>query len=382
MRSFVTDNTGNVSVLGRNLQNNEQVNVIQYGCSAHILNLLAKDVTLANVQKHVLKIVKHFRNTRLAAAWYKAEGGSMLVVPTEVRWNTISNCIRSYLQNRGKIVTVCDQHRAEIPAAISELVNDQILARNAEDYRDRMTPIAIALDRAQRDSSTIAVAVEIWIKLQADVQNQPRQFRDKLDRRMKMALDRNHFLANMLDHRFRGERLSESQRAAAYELVGEINENFPAILMAYIAGDPPFPRHMFGTQFRDVAPLTWWRSLAVGEDLLNFNQLKDTWIAMCEQYMTATASTAGVERLFSTFGLVQSKLRNRLGNEKAAKLTFMFKHLNEQSDKKKSSLKWIWSEEDDTSDDNGDQGEVELSPNPESSSDNDDQDLAVIMGDP
>ena len=44
--------------------------------------------------------------------------------------------------------------------------------------------------------------------------------------------------------------------------------------------------------------------------------------------MIAKGSSAGVERIFSTFGLVQSKLRNRLGNEKAGKLVYLIKQFN------------------------------------------------------
>lgn len=47
-----------------------------------------------------------------------------------------------------------------------------------------------------------------------------------------------------------------------------------------------------------------------------------------ELILTAKATTANVERIFSSFGVVQSKLRNRLGLEKAAKLVFLFKMLN------------------------------------------------------
>ena len=44
--------------------------------------------------------------------------------------------------------------------------------------------------------------------------------------------------------------------------------------------------------------------------------------------MTAKSSSAGVERMCSSVGLVQSKLRNRLGNEKAGKLVYLFKYFN------------------------------------------------------
>ena len=35
-----------------------------------------------------------------------------------------------------------------------------------------------------------------------------------------------------------------------------------------------------------------------------------------------------LERIFSRFGLVHSKIRNKLGVEKAAKLVFLYKVLN------------------------------------------------------
>ena len=46
--------------------------------------------------------------------------------------------------------------------------------------------------------------------------------------------------------------------------------------------------------------------------------------------LTATASSAGTERVFSSFGLVDLNLRNRLGLEKAGKLVFLFKLMNKK----------------------------------------------------
>lgn len=39
-------------------------------------------------------------------------------------------------------------------------------------------------------------------------------------------------------------------------------------------------------------------------------------------------SSASLERIFSTFGLIWNKLRNRLGHEKAAKLVKVHRFLN------------------------------------------------------
>jgi len=48
------------------------------------------------------------------------------------------------------------------------------------------------------------------------------------------------------------------------------------------------------------------------------------------QLHTAIASFAGIERLFSAFGLVHIKLQNRLGTEKASKLVTILKALNKK----------------------------------------------------
>ena len=42
---------------------------------------------------------------------------------------------------------------------------------------------------------------------------------------------------------------------------------------------------------------------------------------------TACASSASIERVFSSFGIIHSKLRNHLGVEKAAKLVFCYRML-------------------------------------------------------
>ena len=52
--------------------------------------------------------------------------------------------------------------------------------------------------------------------------------------------------------------------------------------------------------------------------------------AQIEASMVATASIASVEKVFSRFGLVHSKLQNRLGMEKAGKLIFIYKAINDR----------------------------------------------------
>jgi len=87
-----------------------------------------------------------------------------------------------------------------------------------------------------------------------------------------------------------------------------------------------FPQYLFKDVFKSVTPLTWWKVAAKTIPI----PLREQMIDLCSQLLSAVASTAGLERIFSSFGLVHSKLRNRLGNEKAAKLTFLFRALNQE----------------------------------------------------
>ena len=86
--TLVTDNAANMVKMRRQVASDShtnETNIISYGCSAHYLNLLAKDVEIPSVKEHIIQIVKYFRNSHLPAAWYKSTGGRKLVLPQEVR---------------------------------------------------------------------------------------------------------------------------------------------------------------------------------------------------------------------------------------------------------------------------------------------------------
>ena len=136
---------------------------------------------------------------------------------------------------------------------IYKLVNDQKLVEEADEFIKRIIPISIALARAQRDSSTI----EIWYKLEQDLKHESSYVLKYFQSRQKMALEAVHFLANMIDHRFRVFHLSESQKAAAYEYLGTLNEDILPIFMSHCIGEAPFPKYVYSAEFRKTRPITW-----------------------------------------------------------------------------------------------------------------------------
>ena len=207
----------------------------------------------------------------------------------------------------------------------ADLINDAKCTVKANKYWEIMLPISVALDRAQGSEATISVSVETWHNLEIDLSTKSSAVKRCLQQIRDKALSGAHYLANIIDHRFRGRNLSEDEKKNAYDYLNSIWTELIQIVMAVEVGDQPFPSYLFQQIFQKVTSITWWKqALSSVEN----TQLQQKMMSFCVQLLTGVASTAGLERILSSFGLVQSKLRNRLGNEKAAKLIFLVTAFN------------------------------------------------------
>ncbi|KAG5898292.1 hypothetical protein JTB14_008635 [Gonioctena quinquepunctata] len=128
----------------------------------------------------------------------------------------MSDCIRCYSENRGILVQVCQDKKDKVDVDICNIINNNHIVVNAKDFLARLHP----------------VSVEIWIQLEMDLKDQPRRIKNLYYKRRNMALGSHHFLANMLDHRFLGQRLTNEDKEKAYEYLISINADFTPFVMA------------------------------------------------------------------------------------------------------------------------------------------------------
>jgi len=198
-------------------------------------------------------------------------------------------------------------------------------------------PSAVALNRVQCNDTTTAVAAEVWERLARELQHQSQDVCSHFKKRLDMALGPVHYLANILDHRFQGRHLIDQQKNVVYQYLDEVDPRLTAVALAVQSGSDPFPGYLFRDSMKSVLPQTWWKVALSSLEGSDFQEVKEPLRSLTDQLLTATASTAGLERIFSSFGLVQSKLRNKLGNEKASKLTFLFKSMNQTQTTAKTS---------------------------------------------
>lgn len=131
----------------KQLEDNEIGHVITYGCSAHLLNLFAKDIEEKDIKSRVKTIIKYFKYHYFPAAKYKEAGGKALVLPQDVRWNTLADCLESYSRNWHCLAKVCSDHRSLIDLDIVKNVQDVELKASVDIYLRKLRKISVALEK-------------------------------------------------------------------------------------------------------------------------------------------------------------------------------------------------------------------------------------------
>jgi len=91
--------------------------------------------------------------------------------------------------------------------------------------------------------------------------------------------------------------------------------SFVVMLISYQAEAAPFPPSFFLGASISMNPTTWWKAVEKCDMPHNF-------VELALQLLSAPASSASIEGIFSSFGGIYTKIWNCLGNEKTAKLVF------------------------------------------------------------
>ena len=291
-----------------------------YGCASHFLNLLGKDVTPSQVIIRVTEINKYFRNHHEPGALLANQKGSIKPqLPVVTRWNSQLECIQTYLTNRPFLLIILAHNEDVIETPIANLINNIGLYREAKYLYDQLQPIAISLDKLQGDESNIADSCEEWLNLLELVQLS--NHHTKIQQRFHQAITPIHYLANILHPKYMGQRLTCEQQEEARSILVDQNASLLPQLYQYQAKTAPFPTSLF-TCTHSLKPTTWWRTVQASKNLVS-----DDLCNIAIKLLSLPASSASIERIFSNFGIIQTKLRNRLGLEKTAKLVACYREL-------------------------------------------------------
>lgn len=151
--------------------------------------------------------------------------------------------------------------------------------------------------------SDISDVVEIWKKLRTALAPQPPRVLKSFESRYRQVITPAHLLAYIINPKYCGSGLTEEELDTAMEFCSTSYPSSMATIVNFRAKTGQFKPYMFAPDMlRSVSPVTWWHSMA--------GRLHEDGKSMYRQLLCAAASTANIERIFSTFGLVHSKLRN------------------------------------------------------------------------
>jgi hypothetical protein len=303
VRGVVTDNEKKMEVMRRELKE-ANPDLVVYGCSSHLLNLLGDDLTPTEITKQVVEVKKYFRNHHRASALlgeYSSRGAVKPQLIGATRWNSQLKCMETFIKNRPFLLMIIAQHEDLIEQRICNIINNV-------------------------DHTSIADACDAWVRLLTEECLKPHKA--KVQKRFDQAITPNHLLAYCLHPTYRGQDLTSEQVQEAHELLLAKDPDLMAHLCSFQAEAEPFLKSLFHDScVGKLKPGVWWTCVK--------KTCKGVNPGLCDlaiMLLHLPSSSASIERIFSNFGAIQTKLRNRLGLEKAAKLVTCYRELRGETD--------------------------------------------------
>ena len=172
----------------------------------------------------VLAIAKYFRNFQKVKRWAKEEGILKAPLPGETRWNSQCDMLEWYILNWGKINQLLQYRKGQVDVTITKSCENMLLKRDVQHLYDVSKTIAVFLDRMQRDSCNIAQGCDLWLELLDSpyIKVNAKALQSVKDRSQVVLESGSFFAANLLDPRYRGQRLSPSQRKKGVDFLTEV----------------------------------------------------------------------------------------------------------------------------------------------------------------
>ena len=199
--------------------------VILYGCAAHQINLVAKDLVPSAIVSKVTDVAKLFRNCHLPHAWPQSEGASKPPMPSAVRWNSVARLLEWYVDEGQKMKKVAEIHPeyflTGVPKNVLDILKSLSIFKNVEDALKCMKPVSVALDSVQSDKCSNAGAVEERKKLLTCFREMgdAREWLEIVEKRYEKPVPKVWFLANVLHPQYVGASLTKKEWKDAKDCV-------------------------------------------------------------------------------------------------------------------------------------------------------------------
>ncbi|CAL4113663.1 unnamed protein product, partial [Meganyctiphanes norvegica] len=155
------------------------------------------------LMKQVVDINKYSRSHHIPSALLSdCQGSIRPQLPGDTRWKSKLDCIDSYTKNQAHMVQIIQDNPGEIDCKIVQKIMNHKLYVNLVELAEQLRPVAVALDRAQADSTNLADAYDIMKKLLTEPLLAPHC--DTVQKRFDKAIQPCHMVAYMLHPKYNG----------------------------------------------------------------------------------------------------------------------------------------------------------------------------------
>jgi hypothetical protein len=234
-----------------------------------------------------------------------------MITAADTRWCSYRDMgirVQSNLAFMKKIAA--DDENTVKPAVITLLYDEEFHDKLNEFVRVS-DPICKLINTSQQSKCSIADSAQLWMELEL-----PRQYASVLAKRRKMVLNKYCLAANVLHPKYNGLLLTEEQKEEVDDFFLEELSNEGLEDLAVFKEKKGIFKTLFERKLDHE--FTFWTICSTKHPFL---------ASLAKKLLKIPASSAQLERLFSSYSFVHNKKRNRLTNRRSKKLVFLYHQL-------------------------------------------------------
>lgn len=310
--SATTDNDMKVKCGAETALLEDDLSLITTTCSSHSGNLLLEAMVDTEFTDRVAEIIKTFKESKLEKYLTSPPNpGTKLIAWPKTRFCYYRNACSSVLKNLNKLREVSRLGDVDLKPQVFNDIHCDDFKRDLESLIETLDPVCTLINTCQNPKSNVADSTQLWLSLHFE----NNELNNLLQQRIEKAVQPAGYCANLLHHKYRGLLMHEEHESIA-----------EAFMIQYGGNDCHEEYKIFKNSIRnDSVIILWAENCETPFSFWSFCSSRFPNLSkFAMKLMTIPAGTALIESFFSNWTYIHNKYRNRLSDEKSAKLVDIY----------------------------------------------------------
>lgn len=310
------------------------------GCSAHVMNLLIKDIMEIPAHKNVLsnaaKIIKFVNNHHFVCAKFEEIKNELgvahkLSLPVSTRWYSVYNSLNDFASAKYAIIKLVDSYPAIIDISPKENSKEIVKLVKDNTFWDAVNNVAKIIEfpskvigKLESDDATLNIVYHYFGEIYKNFEDY-KNIQQLVRKRWDFIMTESIGIAYMLSPAYtlnnfyidddKLDIMGQIRTMATTRYGIEVGQKVLSELIKFMDKMQNLSESRRATLV-DIEAIEYWKLVGSVE----FPNLFKVASNIC----SIPCSSAASERIWSTYRFIHSRLRNRLANEKIEKLIFIY----------------------------------------------------------